>query len=322
VHVAGNITGLLELGTGFNPELTGVKNIYMNALLIGMQKEEIDRKLRTIIEFTELGAFIEEPIKTYSSGMLMRLAFSIAIHAEPKAFVVDEALSVGDAYFQQKCMGKIREFRENGGSIIFVSHDLNAVKMLCDRALLLSHGSVIDEGSPEDVVNSYNFIIAKYQDKENKLVQSAEENHSHGTFEARIRKVSISGEKSKSDVVSSGEKAIITVEIEALKDFDDITTGIMIRDRFGQDIFGTNLFRNGITLRIQKGRRYLVNYTMHMNIGPGKYTISAAVHRNAVQENYRLHWVDRVASFEVSGNYGSFFVGVCKLYPDFEIIEV
>ena len=144
VNISGKVTGLLELGTGFNPEMTGRQNIYMNGLLIGMTKEEIDQRIQNIIDFTELGSFIENQIKTYSSGMVMRLAFAVAYHAEPSCFLVDEALSVGDAHFQQKCMKAIKEFKEKGGSIIFVSHDLNAVKMLCDKAILLSKGKTLD----------------------------------------------------------------------------------------------------------------------------------------------------------------------------------
>ncbi len=136
IQVDGKVTGLLELGTGFNAEMTGLENIYMNGTLIGMTKEEIGQKKQAIIEFSELGDFINEPIKTYSSGMTMRLAFSIAIHADPTCFLVDEALSVGDAYFQQKCMRKIQEFRAAGGSIVFVSHDVNAVMMLCNAAIM------------------------------------------------------------------------------------------------------------------------------------------------------------------------------------------
>ncbi len=137
VQLGGKITGLLELGTGFQFDFTGFQNIHFNGALLGMSKKEISQKLEQIVDFCELGDFINEPIKTYSSGMVMRLAFAIAMHAEPKAFVVDEALSVGDAYFQQKCLKKIKDFRDQGGAIVFVSHDLNAVKVLCDRALLL-----------------------------------------------------------------------------------------------------------------------------------------------------------------------------------------
>ena len=135
--------------------MTGLENIYMNGTLIGMTKEEIDRKKQTIIDFSELGEFIHEPIKTYSSGMTMRLAFSIAIHADPTCFLVDEALSVGDAYFQQKCMRKIQEFRAGGGSIVFVSHDMNAIISISNCAIWLKNGSMQRKGNPPLVVDSY-----------------------------------------------------------------------------------------------------------------------------------------------------------------------
>ena len=144
IHISGKITGLLELGTGFNAEFSGLDNIFLNGTYLGLSRQEIKSKLDNIIGFAELNEFIHEPIKTYSSGMVMRLAFSVAIHADPKAFVVDEALSVGDAYFQQKCMQKIKEFKNNGGSIVFVSHDMNAVKVLCDQAILLDEGHVVE----------------------------------------------------------------------------------------------------------------------------------------------------------------------------------
>ncbi len=161
IEVDGKVTGLLELGTGFNPELTGVENIYMNGTFLGMSRDELDRKKQSIIDFTELGDFVYDPIKTYSSGMLMRLAFSIAIHAEPKCFLVDEALSVGDAYFQQKCMRRIQEFRAAGGSIIFVSHDTNAVKTLCDYAIMLESGKIAMAGKPKEVVDFYQGLLLK-----------------------------------------------------------------------------------------------------------------------------------------------------------------
>jgi homopolymeric O-antigen transport system ATP-binding protein len=322
VVIEGRATGLLELGTGFNSELSGRKNIYMNGMLIGMSREELDDKLQRIIDFAELGDFIDEPLKTYSSGMTMRLAFAVAIHAEPAAFVVDEALSVGDAYFQQKCMKKIREFRDGGGSIVFVSHDLNAVKMLCDRALLLSHGEVVEEGEPEKVANTYNFLLSKVGDKGSKVVIMDNESGGHGTLEAVITAVTIIGDDSRSEMISAGEHAAVLVEIEAFQDYDDITSGILIRDRFGQDIFGTNLLMCRIPFSIRRGCRYVIEYRMKMNLGPGRYTISAAVHQCSGRENYRLHWVDRIALFEVAGVRGNPFIGVCRLDPAIEVREV
>lgn len=143
---SGRVTALLELGTGFNTENTGYNNIYLNGTLIGMSKEEIDLKLDEIIAFSELGEYIYEPIKSYSSGMRMRLAFSIAIFSDPKILIVDEALSVGDAHFSAKCTTALRKRKEQNMSIIYVSHDLNSLKILCDRVILLSHGKLIEQG--------------------------------------------------------------------------------------------------------------------------------------------------------------------------------
>lgn len=158
----GRITALLELGTGFNPEMTGIENIYLNGSMVGMSKKEIDSKLQTIVEFTELGEHIYDSIKTYSSGMQMRLAFSIASHSDPKLLIIDEALAVGDAYFQQKSMKKIFDIKNSGSSIIFVSHDINSVKMLCNTAILLDAGKMIDIGEPKDIINFYqNMILSK-----------------------------------------------------------------------------------------------------------------------------------------------------------------
>lgn len=318
ITIDGKITGLLELGTGFNAEMTGVENIYMNGTLLGMSGEEIDRKKDAIAEFTELGNFIYEPIKTYSSGMVMRLAFSVAIHADPKCFVVDEALSVGDAHFQQKCMTKIKEFRTSGGSIIFVSHDMNSIKMLCDRAILLKHGMVVKEGKAEDVINSYNFYMAKLNDADNKISYNTTES-SYGTFEAKIRNVTICGENSHSNIISSGEKATIAVTIESFVDIPDAAIGILIRDKFGQDIFGTNTFHHKIELGIRHNVALECTFSVILNIGPGKYTLTVALHSKDTHLDGCYHWADNIAEFEIAGNNSAQFVGVCKLYPEIAV---
>jgi lipopolysaccharide transport system ATP-binding protein len=317
ISIDGKITGLLELGTGFNMEMTGIENISMNGTLLGMNREEIDKKNTAIINFTELGDFIYEQLKTYSSGMVMRLAFAIAIHADPRCFVVDEALSVGDAYFQQKCVNRIKEFRKSGGSIIFVSHDMNSIKMLCDKAILLDHGAVVEEGSPETIVNRYNYLISKLNDRENRMTVAAkEEDHSYGTFEARIKQVAICGENSRSNVMSSGENAAITVEIEPSRDFDDLTVGILIRDKFGQDIFGTNTYHHAIAVDLKGGRMLTCAFKMRMDIGPGKYTVTAALHSHDTHLEDCFHWADNISVFEIAGNYEKQYIGICKLYPE------
>lgn len=313
ININGKITGLLELGTGFNYELTGIENIYLNGSLIGLTKKELDEKIKNIIEFSELGEFIYEPIKTYSSGMIMRLAFSIAIHANPSCFVVDEALSVGDAHFQQKCMRKIKEFKQSGGSIIFVSHDMNAVKNLCDKAILLHKGEVIEEGEPEKVVNSYNFLLAKLDDVEEKVILSNKEKGSYGTFEAKIENVEFKGLNSKSDVVASGEEATIKIYVSAFKDISDLTVGILIRDRFGQDIFGTNTQNLNYRIDLKKGEKCIVEFTLPINLIPAKYTLTVALHSGMYHSEYCYHWIDNVLEFQVAGFSKDMFVGLVNL---------
>lgn len=320
VQVDGSITGLLELGTGFNHEFTGIKNIYMNGLLIGMSKEEIDRKFDSIIEFTELGEFIKEPIKTYSSGMLMRLAFSIAIHAEPRAFVIDEALSVGDAYFQQKCMKRIKDFRKAGGSIIFVSHDMNAVKILCDRALLLSHGEVVEEGSPEKVINTYNFLLAKKSKGEEIKFDEAGGMASYGNFKVKISGIELLNEEGvNSAVFFSGEKVRLRLYLKANEDVDKVVVGILIRDRFGQDIFGTNTHHMKKVISMKAGAEALYEFGFNLNIGAGKYTLTSAVHRDDTHVNESYHWYDNILRFEVLGSKENIFIGLSKLDVELKI---
>jgi len=314
VQVDGNITGLLELGTGFNHEFTGLKNIYMNGLLIGMSKEEIDGKLDSIIEFTELGEFIEEPIKTYSSGMLMRLAFSIAIHAEPSAFVIDEALSVGDAYFQQKCMKRIKGFRKAGGAIIFVSHDLNAVKILCDRALLLSHGEAVEEGEPDKVINTYNFLLAKKSRGEEIKFDETGGRASYGNFKVKIYSIELLNEEGVNALVFfSGEKVRLRVHLKANEDVDTVVVGILIRDRFGQDIFGTNTHHLQKIISMKAGTAVSYEFDFNLNIGAGKYTLTSAVHRDDTHINESYHWYDNILKFEVLSAKDNMFIGLSKL---------
>ncbi|GHV55532.1 ABC transporter [Synergistales bacterium] len=314
VSLSGRVTGLLELGTGFNPEMSGVQNIFMNGLLLGMSRSELETKKEAIIDFSELGDFIGEPIKTYSSGMVMRLAFSVAIHASPSCFVVDEALSVGDAHFSQKCMKAIREFRGAGGSIIFVSHDLNAVKMLCDQAILLDKGSVIACGSPEIVVNSYNHLVALMDDSEGRMkLESAGKVTSYGNMDMVIESVTVRGADSNSDVVSSGEAVDIAVNFRSQTENDDITVGILIRDRFGQDIFGTNTFHHKLPVRVRSGGRYRCVFSLPMNIGPGKYSVTAALHMEESHASGCFNWRDGAADFTVAGVKGPLFAGAARL---------
>ena len=311
----GRVTALLELGTGFNNEMSGYENIELNGTLIGMKKDEVARVTKDIVEFSELGDYIHEPIKSYSSGMRMRLAFSIAIFSEPKILIVDEALSVGDAHFAAKCTNALRERKKQKMSIIYVSHDLNSLKMLCDRVILLNRGEIAKEGETEDVINSYNFLISKLNDSENRMVIKEAENSSFGTFEIEIKEVKIMGKKSKSNLISSGEDCTIEVMIEAKKALKDMTVGIMIRDKFGQDIFGTNSFYQNITIDFETNSSYICQFDMPLNIGIGKYSITTAVHSKDNHLENCSHWLDHATNFEVAGVEGELFAGICRLEP-------
>lgn len=310
----GRVTALLELGTGFNPELSGKENIYLNGTLIGMSEKEIDKKLDAIIAFSELQEYIENPVKMYSSGMAMRLAFSIAIFSDPQVLIVDEALSVGDAHFSQKCINALKEKKTQNMSIIYVSHDLNSLKILCDRLILLSKGKILEEGSPEDVINTYNLQIAQL----NQDIKQ-DKNNSFGNFDAKITDVSIQGNFSQSATIATNEKTTIAINFFANKDVKDLAVGIMIRDKFAQDIFGTNTNLQDIQLEVQKNCHYKIFFQFHMDIAPGYYTLTVALHEGENHINACSHWIDNAAKFEVISGTSSSFVGICNLKPTIQV---
>jgi lipopolysaccharide transport system ATP-binding protein len=311
----GKLTALLELGTGFNPQMSGYDNIYLNGTLIGMTKEEIDANIDAIIEFSELEAFIYEELSTYSSGMAMRLAFSIALFSKPQILIVDEALSVGDAHFAAKCTRALKERKAHNMSIIYVSHDLNSLKLLCDRVILLNKGEIVDAGDPQDVINHYNFLIAKLNENEELPAVQKKTKNSFGNFDITIRDVKLSGEDSKSNLVSSGEKVVVEIHIQSKKELQDMTVGLLIRDRYGQDIFGTNSYHHKLKVDFEADQAYICRFEFVMNLGVGKYTITAAIHSNDTHLQECSHWLDKAEEFEVAGIQGAYFIGLCRLEP-------
>ena len=288
VEVNGKITGLLELGTGFNPEFSGMENIFLNATYLGLSRGEIEERLERVIAFTELGDFIQEPIKTYSSGMIMRLAFSVAIHADPQAFVVDEALSVGDAYFEQKCMRKIKEFKDGGGAIIFVSHDMNAVKVLCDSAILLDHGLTIDYGTPKDIIDFYHGMILQkthqgdIELKTNKI-EHVKEKHMlfHESTTGEVELVDFQFKNNDGEFISyivSENVLVINFKIKTARHLSDPHYGIMVRNSLGQSVFETNTYCMGIeTDDVEIGKTIDIKFRLNCNLAPGDYSITVGV---------------------------------------------
>ena len=320
----GRITALLELGTGFNDDMSGLENIFLNGTLIGLTHQECEEKKEDIINFSELGDYIYQPISTYSSGMKMRLAFSIAIFSEPKVLIVDEALAVGDAHFAAKCTKALKERKEQNMSIIYVSHDLNSLKVLCDRVVLLNHGSVIDEGLPEKVINTYNFLIAKLNDKEEKInIKTTQSDaNSFGTFDVEITEVNIKGLSSNSNMISAGEDVALQIAIKSNKEIKNLNIGILIKDKFGQDIYGTTTKNLGFEYNLEKNKEYALSFDFSLNLGVGKYFISTAL---TIGENHLdtcLHWLDNAETFEVAGHHGSNFIGLAKLNPTLSELKI
>src|SRR5690242_3823959 len=268
----GRIAALLELGAGFNPEFTGIENVFMNASLLGLSSTETERLLPQIESFAEIGDFIYQPIKTYSSGMQLRLAFATAIATSPDILIIDEALAVGDAVFQHRCLRRIKEMQESGTTILFVSHDPAAIRALCTRAILLNHGQMLADGAPPDVLNRYQKIIMARQ-QAFEASQSSNERATaetdllqiepaplsylfrHGDRSAEVLQVELlNASDERVELVETGEPLTVRVVYVAHADLEDVVCGFLIRNRHGIHIYGTNTELQQVTSgRISNG---------------------------------------------------------------------
>ncbi|MEO1953868.1 MAG: ABC transporter ATP-binding protein [Campylobacterales bacterium] len=318
----GRVTALLELGTGFNNEISGYENIFLNGTLIGMTRQQCEEKVQDIIDFSELGSHIDEPIKTYSSGMKMRLAFSIALFSEPQILIVDEALSVGDAHFSAKCTKALAQRKKQNMSIIYVSHDLNSLKLLCDRLIMLNNGKLVEKGTPEEVINRYNFLIAKLNDNDDTLKINEQNSNSFGTFDIEIKKIYISKNGETLEDFETGDEVEINLEIYSKIDCEDLTVGIHIRDKYAQDIYGTNTFYQNVKLSLKADTSYICTYKMQLNIGVGKYTLGAALHTSDWHTELCYHWIDNAINFNIFGTKENMFIGLCRLEPTINFKKV
>lgn len=298
----GRITGLLELGTGFDPALSGRENIYVNGLLLGIPQQELKQKESQIISFAELDNYIDQPVRTYSSGMSMRLGFAVAIHANPTCFIIDEALAVGDIRFQQKCFDYLKKFRANGGSLLLVSHDLNAIQHLCDRVLVLNQGSVVFDGAPDAAGQCY------YE-----LMSQAPQHQGSSKFPGWGRQAVYVKSLTLTDVnqtilrqIEIGQVVRLSVQVYASVT-RDLTIGFMIKDRFGQELFGTNTALMGQSIEVSAQHNYSFVFEWPVYISPGTYTISVALHGGVHHADDCEHWWDQAYSFDVQKplNYSS-----------------
>jgi lipopolysaccharide transport system ATP-binding protein len=298
VVTRGRIAALLELGAGFNPEFTGRENVYLNGEIMGLSRVEIDKAMPSIEAFAEIGEFMERPVKEYSSGMYVRLAFSTAIHVDPEILIVDEALAVGDAVFANRCVRKFQELRERKITVLFVSHDLGLVKQLSDRAILLLHGRIEAEGSPKDVINRYIGLVLERQASQNQKEERLPASFRHGDGTSEILTVQIlNGRGEETACVASGEPVTVRVRSRFHKPQSQPMVGILIRTRIGMDVYGTNTRIEQIELGdFQPGDELEVDFRIECWLTPQPYTLTVATQS---ADGSSHDWLDDAIAFEV-----------------------
>jgi lipopolysaccharide transport system ATP-binding protein len=297
ISLDGRVAALLELGSGFNPEFTGRENVILNAAIMGLTEEETVQRLPEIERFAEIGDFIDQPVKTYSSGMYVRLAFAVAIHVDPEILLVDEALSVGDVYFQQRCMRRIRQMKQDGKTILFVSHDVTAVKNLCDTAIWLEHGELKAIGEPDSVVGKYLAAMTLRRDpyandgtrRSTTMVTNGDGlvvhtlpnvDHRWGNRHAEIIGIQIlDGRGMPCESVEHGGPIVVRVSAAFHEDVAQPIVGIMMRNRLGEDICGINTSAEAVELPpARAGQRFTVDFHLKLPLlVPGNYHVSPAV---------------------------------------------
>lgn len=287
VKVDGRISALLELGAGFNMEYSGLENVYLNGTMIGFTKEEIDERLEDILAFADIGDFIYQPVKTYSSGMFVRLAFAVAINIDPEILIVDEALSVGDVFFQSKCYHKFEEFKKQGKTILFVSHDLGSISKYCDRVVLLNKGEMLDEGSPKAMVDMYKQLLVHQNPVRQIESQEVKEDWKdgfcvnpnrleYGEKQAEIVDFVVLDEKGRqSNNIEKGSYFTIKMKIHFHETIQEPIMAYTFKNVQGTEITGTNTMYEKVSARHpQAGRECVVSFEQKMDLQGGEYLLS------------------------------------------------
>jgi len=320
VDVRGRVSALLELGSGFNPEFTGRDNVYLNAAILGFSTPEIDRIFPRIEAFAEIGSFIDQPVKTYSSGMLVRLAFAVAIHMEPEILIVDEALAVGDIYFRQRCMRKVHELRSRGITILFVSHAVGDVKALGDRTMWLDGGRIRAIGDTDHVVSQYLAAMVEKDTAYLRLRQretpAREEtvtapevvteipniDHRYGDGRAEILGIAVLDPYGrKLGLLQPGEPIVVRISVKAHDHLAQPNVGFMFRNHLGMDFSGTNTTREGFVLPpMIPGDVYTVDFHLQLPVlYPASFSFSPAI-ADGDLVNYRMcDWIDNAVTLQM-----------------------
>ena len=310
LNVNGRISALLELGAGFNMEYNGIENIYLNGTMMGFSEKEIDAKLQNILDFADIGDFVYQPCKTYSSGMFVRLAFAVAINIEPEILIVDEALSVGDVFFQAKCYHKFEEFKQMGKTILFVSHDLSSIAKYCDRVILLNKGTKLGEGSPKEMIDAYKqVLVGQYEipQEEESLLQDEELNQKaaesadkasakkeklsaevlginekaleYGTKDGEITEFYVTDKKgTKTSAIIKGEEFTLHMKVKFNNPIPAPIFAFTLKDKHGTEITGTNsMIEKAFLDSVKAGEEKEITFTQNLDLQGGEYLISLGV---------------------------------------------
>ena len=311
VHVDGRISALLELGAGFNQEYNGIENVYLNGTMMGFSEKEIDKKLPEILEFADIGDYVYQPVKTYSSGMFVRLAFAVAINIEPEILIVDEALSVGDVFFQAKCYHKFEEFKKLGKTIVFVSHDLSSISKYCDRVFLLNKGTLLGEGTPKAMIDAYKRVLVGQYDlpaqnpndllNDSEVLKAAADSVSgrsdisaesgqggsevnpkaleYGTGQARISEYYVTDDRGiRTAAVIKGSEFTLHLKIKFHDHIPAPIFAFSFKNVMGTEITGTNtMIEKAFLESVKPGDEKEVTFTQRMSLQGGEYLLSFGV---------------------------------------------
>ena len=325
VHMTGRVAALLELGMGFHPDFTGRQNAYMAGQLIGLSIDEINALMPEIEAFADIGDYIDQPVRVYSSGMQMRLAFSVATARRPDVLIVDEALSVGDAYFQHKSFERIRQFRKLGTTLLIVSHDRAAMQSICDRAILLDRGRLAKQGTPEEVMDFYNALLAEREagSVEQSVTAEGRVQTTSGSGEATVTAITLeNADGAALELVNVGSAVTLCVQVKVHAPLPRLVLGYMIKDRLGQQMYGTNTHHMNQPLsEVRAGDTIEYRFSFPLNLGPGSYSVTTALTSSETHLANNYEWRDLAFLFIVVNMNRKEFVGSSWLEPTVEILR-
>ncbi|MEA5594383.1 ABC transporter ATP-binding protein [Rivularia sp. UHCC 0363] len=316
VVVRGRVSALLELGSGFNPEFTGRQNVFFNARLLGLTQQEIEDKFDEIAAFADIGDFIKQPVKTYSSGMFVRLAFAVAVNVEPEILIVDEALAVGDIVFQHRCMRRMRSMMDSGVTTLFVSHDSGAIKTLCNSAVMIDAGKIYEKGTPNDVIIKYMKLVTETElglvtpDKvDDNVCQTSSEPSTiaiqstrRGSRKALIENVMLFNncgeEAEKSPIFGFNEQVKLLIEVQVYQQLQGCIIGFFVCDKNGNELIGSNTIEENQPInKLSSGTKLQVEFTFKLPLRPSSYSLTIAGAENYTAMTF--DWIDNAIVFQV-----------------------